>query len=61
MLAHKVDSEHPTRYSDLLLAAQKLEGVAETGDPLLLKTTATGGLNVPHIQIPGNLFFSPGS
>ena len=29
MLAHKVDEKHPTSYSELLLAAQKLEKWAE--------------------------------
>ena len=56
MLAHKVDGEYPTGYSDLLLAAQKLEIWAETRDPLLPKATATGGLNITHFQTPGNLF-----
>ena len=46
MLAHKVDGEHPASYSDLLLAAQKLERWAEARAPLLLKTTTTGRSNV---------------
>ena len=50
MLAHKDDGEHPTCYSDLLLAAQKLERWAEATDPLLLKTTTIGGLNITHFQ-----------
>ena len=37
MLAHKVDGKHPNNYSDLLLAAQKLERQAEARDLLLLK------------------------
>ena len=45
MLAHKVDGEHPTSYSNLLLAVWKLERQAEARDPLLLKTTLTGGSN----------------
>ena len=56
MLTHKVDGEHPTRYSNLLLAAQKLERWAEARDPLLLKATPMGGLNVTHSQTSGNLF-----
>ena len=42
MLAHKVDSENPVTYSELLLAAQKLERWVEASDPLLPKTTTTG-------------------
>ena len=56
MLAHKVDGEHPTRYSDLLLAARKLGRWAEARDPLLLKTTPNGALNVTHSQTHKNLF-----
>ena len=56
MLAHKVDGEHPAGYPDLLLAAQKLEGQAETRDPLPLKTAATSGLNMTCIQMLGNIF-----
>ena len=41
MLAHKMDGEHPARYSKLLLAAQK-ERWAEVRDPLLLKATSIG-------------------
>ena len=41
MLAHKVDDEHPTRYSNLFLAAQKLERQAEARDLLLLKGSHT--------------------
>ena len=58
MLAHKVDGEYPARYSDLLLEAQKLEKQAEAIDPLLLKTTPTGGLNITHSQTFGDLFSS---
>ena len=56
MLAHKVDGKHPTSYSDLLLAAQKLGRQAEARDPLLPKTTTTGGLNINWLQTSGNLF-----
>ena len=56
ILAHKVDGENPAGYSNLLLAAQKLERWAEVRDPLLPKTITTGGLNVTHSQTPGNLF-----
>ena len=55
MLVHKVDDEHPTGYSDLLLAAKKLERQAEARDTLLLKTTTASGSNVTHSQTPGNL------
>ena len=56
MLAHKVDSKHPTSYSDFLLAVKKLERWAETRDPLLPKTTMTGGSNVTGPLASGNLF-----
>ena len=56
MLAHKMDGKHPTNYSDLLLAAQTLERQAEARDPLLPKTTTTGGSNVTQPQTSGNLF-----
>ena len=56
MLAHNVDGKHPARYSDLLLAAQKLEGWAEARGPLLLKTILTRGLNITHSQTSGNVF-----
>ena len=56
MLAHKVDGKHPTIYFDLLLAAQKLQRWAEARDPLLPKTTTTGGPNVTWPQTSGNLF-----
>ena len=56
MLANKVDGEHPARYTDLLLAAQKLERLAEARDPLLPTTITSGGSNVTHSQTPGNLF-----
>ena len=54
--AHKVDGEHPTRYSNLLLAAQKLDRWTKARDPLLPKTTTTKGLNETHSQTPWNLF-----
>ena len=56
MLVHNVDGEHPTRYSDLLLAAWKLERWAEAIDLLLTKTTSMGRSNVTHSQTVGNLF-----
>ena len=56
MLAHKVDGEHPARYSDLLLAAWKLERWAEVRDSLLLKAASMGGPNVTNSQTSGNLF-----
>ena len=56
MLAHKVDGEHPSSYSNLLLTAQKLEKWPEARDPLLPKTTTTGGLNITQPQTLGNLF-----
>ena len=58
MLTHKVDSEHPTSYSDLLLAAWKLVRRAEARDPLLLKSSTTWGLNITCSQTPGNVFTS---
>ena len=56
MLAHKVDGKHPASYSNLLLAAQKLERWAEVRNPLLLKTTTMEGSNVTWPQTLGNLF-----
>ena len=56
MLAHKVDGEHPTGNSDLLLVAWKLERQAEAKDLLLPKTTTAARSNVTHSQTPGNLF-----
>ena len=56
MLSHKVDGKHQASYSNLLLAAQKLERWAEARDPLLPKTTMTGGSNVTWLQALGNLF-----
>ena len=56
MLVHKVDGNHPTSYSDLSLAAQKVERWNKARDPLLPKTTPTGGLNATHSQTPVNLF-----
>ena len=40
----------------LHLAAWKLERQAEARDPLLSKTTTTGGSNITHSQSSGNLF-----
>ena len=56
MLAHKVDGDHPTSYSDLILAASKQERPNEDRNPLLPKTTTTGESNVTHSQDPVNLF-----
>ena len=56
MLAHKVGGEHPTSYSNLLLAAWKMERWAEARDPLLPKTTTMRGSNVTWPQTSGNLF-----
>ena len=56
MLAHKLDGEHPASYSDLLLAAWKLERQAEVRDPLPPKTAMTNGSTRMHSQTPGNLF-----
>ena len=56
ILAYKVDGKHPISYSDLILAAWKLERWAEPRDSLLLKTTTTGGLNVTWPQTLANLF-----
>ena len=56
MLAHKVDGENPVTFSELLLAAQKLERWAEARDLLLPKTTTSGGSNITHSHSQGNLF-----
>ena len=48
MLAHKVDGKHPTGYSDLFLAAQKLERQVEARDPLHPKTTKAKAMNATH-------------
>ena len=56
MLAHKVDWENPVTYSELLLDTQKLERQAEARDPLLLKTTTAGSLNVIFSQSQENIF-----
>ena len=45
MVVHKMDCKHPASYSNLLLAAGKLERWAEPRDALLPKTTTTGGSN----------------
>ena len=55
MLAYKVNSKHPSSYSDLLLVAQKLRRWVETRDPLLLKTNTMGGSNITHSQSSKNL------
>ena len=56
MLAHKVDGKNPVTYSELLLPAWKLERQVEARDPLLLKSTTTGGSNVTHSHSQGTLF-----
>ena len=56
MLAHKVDGEHLVSYSNLLLAALKLERQEEARDPLLPKMAITTGSYMMHSQMPGNLF-----
>ena len=56
MLVHKVDGNHPASYSNLLLAKQKLERLAEARDPLPPKTAATNGSTTMHSQMPGNLY-----
>ena len=56
MLANKVDGENSAGYSNLLLAAQKLERRAEARDPLPPKTAVTSGSNMICCQTPGNLF-----
>ena len=56
MFAHKVDGKHSASYSDLFLAAQKLERWDESRDLLLPKTTTNGGSNVTQPQTLGNLF-----
>ena len=56
MLAHKEDGEHPASYSNLLLAAWKLERWEEARDPLVPKTTTTGGSNITQPQALENLF-----
>ena len=56
MVAHKDDGEHPVTYSELLLAAQKLERWAEAQDPLLPKTTTAGSSTITCSHSQGNLF-----
>ena len=56
MLTHTVDGENPAMYSELLLAAWNLKRWVEARDPLLPKTTTTGGSNITHSQTQGNLF-----
>ena len=67
MLAHEVDGENPAGYSDLLLAAQKLERRAEARDPLPPKTGVTSGTKhnmssdprkfIPLFQAEGQPYF----
>ena len=56
MLSHKVDAEHPASYSNLFIAAWKLERWAEARDPLLPKPTMTGGTNVTWPQASRKFF-----
>ena len=58
MLAHKVDGENPVTYSELLLAARKLERWSEARDPLLPKTITIRGSNVTHSHSQGIQFLS---
>ena len=51
-----MDGECPASYLDLLLVVHKLERLAESRDPLLPKTTTTGGSNITQPQALGNLF-----
>ena len=55
MLARKVNGEHPSSYSNLLLATWKLEQ-AEARDPLPQKMAVTNGLTTMCSQILRNLF-----
>ena len=50
MLEHKVDGENPAIYSNMLLAAKKVERQAEARDALHPKTTKTGGSNITQPQ-----------
>ena len=54
MSVHKVNGENPVTYSELLLAAQKLERWVEARDSLLPKSTT--GSNITHSHSQGNLF-----
>ena len=56
MLAHKVDGEHPASYSDLLLAAQKLDRQSKARDPLFPKNHPAGEVNITDSQTPVSLF-----
>ena len=56
MLAHKVNGKNPVTYSELLLAAPKLERQTEIRVPLLLKTTTAGSLNITNSHSQGYLF-----
>ena len=60
IMAHSIDGEQPAVYSDLLLAVQRLERLAEARDLLLPKTTTTGVSNITLSQTPGNFFPSQG-
>ena len=56
MLAHKVYGEDPVTYSELLLAAWKLERWAEARDPLLPRSRTIGSSNITCSHSQGNLF-----
>ena len=56
MLTHKVDGENPAGYSDLLLAAWKLEKRTEARNSLPPKTAVTSGSSAIHSLTPWNLF-----
>ena len=56
MLAHKINGESRVTYSELLLAAQKLERWEEARDPLLPETTTSRSSNVIHSHSQRNLF-----
>ena len=56
MPAHKVDSNHPTSYSELLLEARKLERWNKAIDPLFSKIILSGEANATQSQTSVNLF-----
>ena len=56
MFAHKVDGEHPSSYSNLFLATQKMERWAEARKLSPKKMATTSGSNTMCSQTPGSLF-----
>ena len=56
MLAYNINGENPVSYSELLLAAWKLERWVEARDPLLPKTPTAGSSTITHSHSWGNLF-----